>query len=213
MLKSSMCKVFTFINCGRRVELPGRVNPYSIGDFVTTMEAQISLEKGIHDKRTKTHLSTLRLFPNVLRLIDKYQGTFYRWRRDICTGVIVIEVTFEDMNNLYGYGYDVSRFPNITSKYVYTAIFDGKNHIPVATRDLKYPRRMATIMTDAAKDEVTFSQENFYREIAFFFDFLDDMPIYKVKSFKNEYGSLTIDIMFMYYHDFSIFKDEMRYWS
>ncbi len=213
MLKNSMYKVFTFINCGRRVELPDKLDYRSGKSFAAVMDAQILLEKGIQGKASKKHLETLRHYPNILALISKYHGKFFRWRRDINTGVIIVEVVFEDLNNLYGYGYDVARFPHISSKYVYSAIFDGKSHVSTSPKDMKYPKRMSLILEDAAEDEASEIQKMFYYELATFCDFIDEMPKHKVKTFKNRDGFLVVDVSFRYFLDFETFKKAMENWN
>ena len=209
MIKSSAYKIYTFINCERRVELPKKVDHYTIDGFTTVMESQLCLEKGTRSRKSKKRRATLRLYPEVLKLIEKYHGTFYQWRRDLCTGVIIIEVLFDDLNDFYGYGYEVDRFPNISSKYVYSVVFDGKNHISMDAREYRYPKRMSKIMVEAAEKDDSVDQQNFYYGMSYFLEFLDKMPIYKIKLFKNRNGHLVVDIMFKLYHDFLIFKKEM----
>ena len=213
MLKNSIFNVFTFINCGRRVELPDKMDRTSVKSLEQAIDAQIALERATPGKKAKLHLITLRHYHVVLDLIEKYHGNFFRWRRDINTGVLIVEVAFDDLNDLYGYGYDVAKLPNISSKYVFSAIFDGKSHIPTSPKDLKYPKRMSVLLEDAAEEELSLIQQDFYYELSAFFDYIDEMPKHKVKTFKNREGNLVVDVTFRYFLDFDVFRKEMETWN
>lgn len=209
MIKGTEFKVYTFINCGRRVELPDEVDFYSVNGFINVVKSQLALERAKSGKRTKVRRTTLGHYTNVLGLIKKYNGTFSQWRRDLCTSVILIEVLFDDLNDMYSYGYVVNKFPNITSKYVYSTIFGGKCHISTNTSDYRYPKHMSKIMAEAAKNADSFEQKEFYYEISRFLDFIGTVEIEKIKLFKNRKGNLVVDTTFLLYREFLNFKKEM----
>lgn len=211
MINGTTFKVYTFINCGRRVTLPEKVDYYSRDSLSDVVNSQLRLEKTKkRRKKSLTNRSTLRKYPDVLKLIDEHHGNFLQWRRDLCLSVIIIEVLFDDLNSLYEYGYAVNKLEHISSKYVYSITFDGKSHISTDARDYKYPARMSKIMVEAAEaEEEDFDQQEFYYEISKFLGFIDTMTIHKIKRFKNSNGCLGIDIAFQRYCDFLVFKAEM----
>lgn len=217
MIKGFECKVYTFINCGRKVELPNEGSYHSIDSFIHAVNSQLALEKATPGKKAKANCETLRHCADVLKLIEKHHGTFFRWRRDIGLNILLIEVLFDDLNNMYGYGYEIYKIKNISSKYVYSTIFDGKCHVSTSVRKYKYPKLMSNVMIEAAENEEALDQKEFYYAISHFLDFIGTMEIHKIKLFKNRYGNLVVDVMFKRFNDFINFKkamdDKYNSWS
>ena len=194
---TTMYKAYTYFNCKRRVDLPGKVKNNSLDDLVKTMESQLFLEEVKNDKSTRFNKQTIMHYVDILKLIEDHNGKFHRWKRDINMAVIIIEATFEDIDDLIAYKKAV-RFPCVTTRYVYSVAFKGRCTKSFTPEDYKNPQKIWETLYEAAINVNSEEQSDFYFSVADFLYWKLDVIKYpwKIKSFKNMNGHLVIDVQF-----------------
>ena len=194
---TTMYKAYTYFNCRRRVDFPKKVKYNSKDDFIEAMETQLFLEEAQNDKSTRFNKQTIMHYADVLKLIEEHHGKFHRWKRDINMAVIIVEATFEDIDDLIAYK-KAARFPCVTTRYVYSVAFKGRCTRPFAPEDYTNLEKICEVLYEAAFDEFPEDVFEFYSSLADFLYWKLDVIKYpwKIKSFKNMNGHLVIDIQF-----------------
>ena len=194
---TSMYKAYTYFTCRRRVDFHQKVKFNSLDDFIEVMESQYFLEEVQNDKRSKFNRKTIAYYNEILDLIKKHHGKFHRWKRDINMSVIILESTFKSIDDLIEFK-NAARFPCVTTKFVYSIGFKGKNTIPFQPKDYKNLKKIWKKMYAAGNHEKLEERAEFYHSIGDFLSLtLSELkhPM-KIKEFKNISGHLVIDIQF-----------------
>lgn len=194
---TTMYKAYTYFNFRRRVDFPKKVKYNSMDDLIETVESRIFLEEVQNDKNTRFNKQTIMHYMDALKLIEEHNGKFHRWKRDINMAVIIIEATFEDIDDLIAYKKAV-RFPCVTTRYVYSVAFKGRCTKSFTPEDYKNPQKIWETLYDAAINVSSEEQSDFYFSVADFLYWKLDVIKYpwKIKSFKNMNGHLVIDVQF-----------------
>ncbi len=204
-------KVFVFINCGRHVDYPYGVDFTSLDDFKTTMINQYEFESSQVDS-SKKYLKAIRRYKEILELSEKNHGSFFRFRRDVCTTTIIVEFVFQNVNDMFNFKHQVNELKDVSAKYAVTLAFDGKNHLVIFPWNLSSTSGLCHIFEQAACENANDEkQATLYLDLACLFAFLKDLPFYRIKTIKNRAEHVEIDVVFKTFKDLTKSTNELGY--
>lgn len=197
MYPATTFKAFTYFTCGRLIKQPKGARHGSEDDFISIMKAQIQFEQSKNDERSVKNIQILERYTTVLDLIKKSKGKFFRWRRDICLSVIIVEATFDDINDLKCYLH-MSQFPAVRTRPVYSVSFDGTVSEIFSPQEYASLQKMWEKMYMLADKHGNDPIGEFYGSVAdFLYEDVNSISTQKkIKTFKNRGTHLVVDVEF-----------------